>query len=376
MSPAASPSGDNPLRVAVEATSVLGARTGIGAMTAALLERFGRDRSLAVTGVVVSWRGRSAAAAAMPPGVGHRSLVFPARLAHRLWAWGAWPRVRGFDVVHGPNYVVPPGAGAAELVSLHDFGPWHFPELVTPHARAYPELVDRALDRGAHLHVDSTFVGQEATSILGVAPERVHAVPLGFEASATGDPARGRHLAGTDHYVVAIGTIEPRKDLPTLVAAMAELQSTTAPTLVVAGGDGWGTEAFEAAIDTHRAHRWVRRLGYVSDGDRADLLAGAACLAFPSIYEGFGLPPLEAMSAGVPVVTTTAGSLPEVCGDGARYVPPGDASALAAALADVLGDDDEAARLRAAGTANIGRFSWDTMAADMADLYHRLAGGA
>ncbi|MEM9135064.1 MAG: glycosyltransferase family 1 protein [Actinomycetota bacterium] len=375
---------DPPLRVAVEATSVLGPRTGIGAMTAALLERFGPDPTLDVTGVTISWRGRRDAAEALPPGVRPRFQPFPANLAMRLWMRGVGPRLRGFDLVHGPNYVVPPSPGAVELLSLHDFGPWHFPELVHEHARRYPRLVDQALDRGAHIHVDSDFVGAEARDILGVPPERVHTVRLGFDgpqgpsgASETPDDgSRGRSVAGHDRYVLAVGTIEPRKDLPTLVAAMAQVEAAD-PTLrlVVAGGDGWGTEAFEAALATHGLTERVIRLGYVSDRDRVDLVAGARCLAFPSIYEGFGLPPLEAMALGTPVVTTTAGSLPEVCGDGARFVAPGAPAELAAAILAVDADDDQRRTLIAAGRRNIERFSWDAMAADMADLYRRLVAG-
>lgn len=367
-------SGPHPLPVAIEATSLLGARTGIGAMTAALLDRFAADPDLAVTGLTVSWRGRRAAADALPPGIAERSLLFPANLAHALWARRTGPQVRGYALVHGPNYVVPPSAGAVELVSVHDFGPWHFPELVTAHARHYyPRLVARALERGAHVHVDSAFVGSEATELLGVSPDRVHVVHLGFDAGVNGDGARGRQLVGRQHYVLAVGTIEPRKDHPTLVAAMAELRSVDPSlALVVAGGDGWGTEAFEASLQANAMTDRVVRLGYVSDRDRADLLAGAACLAFPSRYEGFGIPPLEAMAAGVPVVATTAGSLPEVCGEGARYVAPGQPTELAAAIAEVVTDDDRRTELIAAGRANVARFSWDTMAKEMAGLYRRL----
>ena len=345
-------------------------------MTTALLERLGREEAVDVTGLVVSWRGRQAASEAMPPGADSHSLLFPARAAHRLWARVDWPRIGGFDVVHGPNYVVPPAPGAASLVSLHDFGPWHFPELVTAHARAYPALIRRALDRGAHLHVDSSFVGHETVEILGVAPERVHVIPLGVDEAVGGDPGRGRALAGADRYVLAIGTIEPRKDLPTLVAAMAELWAEGENLmLVVAGPDGWGTDTFAEAVASHGAGDRVRRLGWVSAQQRADLLAGAVCLAYPSIYEGFGLPPLEAMAAGAPVVATTAGSLPEVCGDAALLVPPGAPTDLARALARVAADDNLAESLRAAGRANVERFSWDAMAESMVSLYHSLASG-
>lgn len=362
------------LRIGVEATSLLGARTGIGTMTRALLQRFGTETDIEVTGLVISWRGRGEVAAALPDGVRGRSTLFPARLAHQLWSRVDWPVLSGFDVLHGPNYVAPPSGGAAELVSVHDFGPWHTPELVTAHARAYPRLVARAVARGAHVHVDSAFVGEEAKEILSIPTERVHVVRLGFDSQDGGDPSRGRALAGGHRFVLALGTVEPRKDLPTLVAAMAQLWDEDDDLrLVVAGPDGWGSDAFEAAVVRHQAGERVIRLGYVSDADRADLLVAADCLAFPSTYEGFGLPPLEAMAASTPVVTSTAGSLPEICGDAARFVAPGDVDGLARELGLVLTDQAVAAALVERGREHTQRYSWDTMATEMIELYRRLA---
>jgi glycosyltransferase involved in cell wall biosynthesis len=368
------PSATPALRVGIEATSLLGPRTGVGALTAALVERLAGEESVALTAILVSWRGRGQLGPELPAGVATRAVAFPARLAHRLWQHLDWPSVGGLEVVHGPNFVVPPGAGAAELVTVHDFGPWHFPELVTHHARAYPRLVRRALDRGAHMHVVSDFVAAEAAELLGVEPERLHVIHNGFDRGRPGDPDRGRALAGAERYVLALGTIEPRKDLPTLVAAMAEVWATEQDMrLVVAGGGGWGTDAFEAALTRWGAGGRVARLGYVADDDRSDLLAGATCLAYPSIYEGFGLPPLEAMAASTPVVTTTAGALPEVCGDAAALVAPGDSAAMAAAIVEVVTDDTVNRRLVEAGCRRVDAFSWDRAASEMCALYRDLA---
>lgn len=363
------------VRVAVEATSLLGPRTGVGAMTSALLERLAIVAGVDLTGVLVSWRGRRHFAARLPAGVRAKALVVPARLAHRLWQRIDRPVLRGFDVAHGPNFVVPPAPGASELVTIHDFGPWHNPGRVTPHARSYPILVDRALARGAHVHTVSTFVAGEARQLLGLPLERVHTIANGFASGPPGDGDRGRALGGGD-YVLALGTIEPRKDLPTLVTAMADVWSDHPNVrLVVAGADGWGTEAFEAAVDRVGGRARVVRLGYVSDAERFDLLAGARCLAYPSVYEGFGLPPLEAMAQGCPVITTTAGALPEVCGDAALLVEPRNPAALAAAVTRVLSDDDQRDQLVEAGRARVVRYSWDRMADEMLALYEQLHQG-
>lgn len=375
---------DRPLRVGIEAIPLLVVRTGVGTMTRAVVDRLATDPGLALSAILISLRGRSRLAAELPPGMGLRALPFPARLAHRLWLRSDHPAVGGFDVIHGPNFVVPPAARrslpgggrrrAAELLTIHDFGPWHYPGLVNDTARGYPRLVARALERGAHVHTVSAFVGAEAADILGVEPERIHVIPNGFEAGPAGVPARGRALAGGHPYVLAVGTIEPRKDLPTLVEAMGRLWADGHDTrLVLAGPDGWGTPDLEQAMARTGAAHLVHRLGYVTDAERADLLAGATCLAYPSRYEGFGLPPLEAMAQGTPVVATSIGAVTEVCADAALLVPPGDPDALAAALASVLADEAVAARLVAAGRRRPPLFSWDRTATDLGRLYRHLA---
>ncbi len=378
---------DRPLRVGIEAIPLLVVRTGVGTMTRAVVDRLATDPGLALSAILISLRGRARLAAELAPGMGLRAVPFPARLAHRLWLRGDHPAVSGFDVIHGPNFVVPPAAGdpvrlrggrrrAAELLTIHDFGPWHYPGLVNDTARNYPRLVARALGRGAHVHTVSAFVGAEAADILGIGPERIHVIPNGFEPGPAGDPDRGRALAGGHPYVLAVGTIEPRKDLPTLVEAMARLWAEGHDVhLALAGADGWGTPDLERAVARTGAAPRVHRLGYVSDRERADLLAGAACLAFPTRYEGFGLPPLEAMVHGTPVVATSIGAVTEVCADAALLVPPGDPDALAQALATVLTDEAVAARLVAAGRQRPPLFSWDRTAADLGRLYRHLAAG-
>jgi glycosyltransferase involved in cell wall biosynthesis len=164
--------------------------------------------------------------------------------------------------------------------------------------------------------------------------------------------------------------------LPDLVRCFDRLAATRPDVhLVVAGPDGWGTEAFAAAVSMARHGARVRRIGWVEPSDRSDLLAGARVLAAPSVYEGFGYVPLEAMSMGVPVVATAVGSLPEVLGAAARLVPSGDPDALTAALGEVIDDDDVAADLSARGPIHVADYTWDACASALVELYRDAATG-
>jgi alpha-1,3-rhamnosyl/mannosyltransferase len=172
--------------------------------------------------------------------------------------------------------------------------------------------------------------------------------------------------------VLGLGTVEPRKDFPLLVAAFDRLADAHPDLLLrIVGAPGWGEDALSAAISAAGHRDRIRRQGWVDDV--AGLIAGAAVFAYPSVYEGFGLPPLEAMSYGVPVVATATGAVPEVVGGAADLVPVGDGDALAAALGRVLDDSAHRDTLIEAGTRRVAAFSWSRSASAMRDLYRRLA---
>lgn len=367
-----------PIRVAFDITALLDVRTGVGAVAGELARRLAGRDDISLVAYALSWKGRHRVAGVVPAGAVRARARLAARPLLACWERADFPSITWWtgpvDLVHGPNYVVPP-APAPQLVTVHDLTPLRFPELCDGVQRRFPTFVARALRRGGHVHTVSRFVADEVVELLGADPSRVHVVPNGVDPVAAGDAEAGRRRAGAERYVLALSTIEPRKDFPSLVAAFdAVAAADPGLHLVVAGRDGWGTDAFATAVAAAHHRGRVVRLGYVGDEDRADLLAGAAVFAYPSLYEGFGLPPLEAMEAGVPVVATRAGALPEVLGDGALLVGPGDADALAGALSAVLGDESLARSLVTRGRERVGGYSWDRSAEQMAGLYHALAG--
>jgi glycosyltransferase involved in cell wall biosynthesis len=383
------------LTVAFDATPLLGRPTGVGRFCEGALGALARRGDVDVSAYAVSWRRRRGIDARVPRGVSTRQHPMPARPLHAAWRRGGIPPIEWFvgrrDVVHGSNFVVPPSVHARRVVTVHDLTVVRYPQLCDPATLAFPALVRRAIAEGAWVHTPSRFVADEVVAHLGADPARVRAVHHGIprtdgETDEEGDEstARCRGLRvhphpplelpdGCTRYVVAIGTIEPRKDYPLLVSAFDRVaRAHTDVALVIVGGRGWGSEAVDAAVDASPVGRRVLRPGYL-DGVLADaVLAGAALLAYPSVYEGFGFPPLQAMSMGVPVVATAAGAVPEVVADGAVLVEPGDVDGLAGALDRVLDGGGTVEELVARGLRRSRDFTWERCADGLANLYREV----
>lgn len=351
---------------------LLGKRTGVGVAVAGALGELAKREDLEITGYGLTWRGRRGIAGVLPAGVRAASRPMAAGALMRLWAKTDLAPIEWWtgsvDVVHGTNFVVPPSRVAGRLVTVNDLTAVRFPELCTATSRRYPALVRKALAGGAWVHTPSQTVADEVIELLGASPERVHVVAYGVNVLP---PERIPAGEGRP-YVLGLGTAEPRKNFPGLVRAFDRVAEHNAEVeLCIAGPPGWGEEQLSAAISSARHRDRIHRTGWVADP--RGLLAGAAVLAFPSLYEGFGFPPLEAMAIGVPVVATSAGSLPEVVGDAAAVVPPGDVEALADAISAVLENDRYRRRLIAAGRIRAGRYTWASTADGLAELYAKLA---
>lgn len=370
--------------VAFDATPLIGARTGIGTAVGGWLADLASRPDLQIRAYGLTLSGWRTLPAELPAGVRRLKAPLPAVALQRVWARASVPRVEWWagavKVVHGTNFVVPPSSRAARLLTVWDLTALRYPELCSPAALRYPGLVRRAAARGATVHVTSRFVAEEVMEHFRLPAEQVVVIPLGVGPGPDGSGDGREGLCrpdgrrGRPPYILALGTAEPRKDLPTLVRAFDELAGDEADLeLWIAGPEGWGEQALSAAVAAARHSGRIRRLGWVEDRDA--LLRQAAVFAFPSIYEGFGLPPLEAMLAGVPVVATAAGAVPEVVGEAALLVPVGDATALAGALRRALTDPAERRRLVTAGAARVTGYRREDATAALAELYRRLAAG-
>jgi glycosyltransferase involved in cell wall biosynthesis len=367
------------VRVGVDVTPLLGSRTGVGQFVGTLVDGFTGDAAVELCPFTVSARGWRSTS-----GKTSQRWPMPARPLRALWRKSNLPPIEwwtgSLDVVHGTNFVVPPSKRAVQLVSVHDMTTVRFPELCTPDTLQYPGLIARAVARGAHIHTDSVFVANEVIDHFAIERARVHTIHLGLPAKrAVISPCTQREAVVGDEsrYVLAIGTVEPRKDYPTLLRAFGLLAANDPDLrLVIVGQSGWGERAFGEALALlpSKLSARIDRLGFVDEPERIRLLAGASLLVYPSVYEGFGLPPLEAMAAGIPVVATAVGSLPEVLGVGARFVPPANAEELAEAIHCVLSDSTIRAGLVSRGFEKAAQYTTNSMISRFSNLYVQLGG--
>jgi glycosyltransferase involved in cell wall biosynthesis len=284
------------------------------------------------------------------------------------------------DVVHATSPNVVPARHAARLVlTVHDLVWWRFPQGLTAWGRFFHRT---GLEIGAReasaIAADSEATRADVLERMGPAidPSKVHCIHLGTEFRVESDLSRvaaaKRAFGITGDYVLAIGTLEPRKNHKRLLEAFGALPSQIRDRtqLVVVGAPGWGLER-----DSLVARDRVVWTGYISDPDMRALLSGATAFAYPSLFEGFGLPILEAMACNVPVVTSNTSSMPEVAGDAALLVDSESVSAITEALVRVLSDSELRLRLASRGRAQLARFSLRTMAEQYRVLYERAAAG-
>ncbi len=319
----------------------------------------------------------SATVVAGPPTIAHR----PARLA---WEQSGLPLAAqqvAADVIHSPHYSMPMRPGRATVVTIHDLTYFTVPDAHNPvTATFYKAAIRTSARRATRLVVPSKATRDELVRVLGADPTRIDVAYHGVDHGLFHPPDESqlRQVAGRlglhgKPYIAYLGTLEPRKNLPALIAgwagAVADL--TDPPALVLAGGSGWSEEV-DAAVAAVPAHLRLMRPGYLHYTDLPGFFGGALLVTFPSTGEGFGLPALEAMACGAPVLTTHRTSLPEVGGDAVAYTEP-DAASIQAALRGLLDDPLRRESLGVAGHARALEFTWAASAEAHLTCYERAA---
>jgi glycosyltransferase involved in cell wall biosynthesis len=283
------------------------------------------------------------------------------------------------DVLHCPDFIPPFRRTCPAVVTVHDVAFLRYPENLTEESRRYYGQIRQAIESAERTIVVAAAPARDLAELLSVGTERVRVIHNGLDPAFRvlahpADPAalaRVRPRWTLDRpYLLFLGTLEPRKDVPTLLRAFAAVR-THHPDLLLAlvGRRGWLYEPIFAAIESLGLRESVRLIEDAADTDLPPLFDGAEAFAFPSLYEGFGLPALQALARGTPSVVADTSSLPEVVGDAALRFPPGDDEALAACLLRLLEDDALRADLRARGPIQAAGFTWERAATETLTVY-------
>jgi len=302
-------------------------------------------------------------------------------LRRRWWALGLplHTLLSPLDIFHGTNYEIPVWGRCQTVVTIHDLSLMLHPDtheaaLVRRARRRLPVMARRA----TMVITATESAKREVCEHLNIRPERIAVTP--FAPRRVFRPVRSeqttevrRRLRVDEEFLLYVGTIEPRKNLMTLVRAFDEVMRATTdlrPQLVIAGKEGWLTDELFSFIRQEGIGERVRFTGYVSEDDLCALYSACRVCIYPSLYEGFGLPPLEAMACGAPVITTRTSSIMEAVGDAARLFDPTDVPGLARSIIEIINDPDARRHLSIAGRRRAAEFSWEKTARATLDVYH------
>ena len=384
------------MRIAVDVAAAINQRAGIGRYARGILDALARRHDPDWV-LQIAPRPNDAAAQEWRSRFRYGRLVELPVTERYLWA--AWQRLRlplvpdllarGLDVFYNPDFVLPPLAYAPGVCTVHDLGFMIVPQCSFPRLRELLlRAVPRSLEQASAIVAVSAHTRRDLITLLGVPARRIYVAgnapdalfrPIADPAWRAGERARLAARLGTDlqePFLLTVGTLEPRKNLVVLLDALAILRDRGRRILlVVVGREGWLFEPIYERVERHGLRSSVR---FMRDGCDRDLLALynlAAAMVFPSLYEGFGVPPLEALACGAVVVCSTSSSLPEVVGDAALPVSPYDERALADALERALDDEVLRAELRERGPCRARQFTWDAAAESVRTALRAAAGG-
>ncbi|MGV3721248.1 MAG: glycosyltransferase family 4 protein [Actinomycetota bacterium] len=299
------------------------------------------------------------------------------------WTWTpiAFPRDLGrrqADLAH-VQYLIPPVAPCPVITTIHDVAFRKFPTLFPlKHRLLLNALIPLAAHNSAAIITGSESTRQDLIELFGVTPEKVVVTPYAadpiyqpMDQEAARRAVRSR-LRVPSPYLLSVGVLQPRKNLPRLVRAYNRIASRIPHRLVLVGKEGWAGEALQEAIAEAPPGREPIFTGYVADADLPALYSGADLFVYPSLYEGFGLPPLEAMARGTAVISSNTSSLPEVVDNAGLTLDPTDTEALSTAMETLLQDEPRRRELEAAGLARAAQFNWERTARETVEVYRQV----
>lgn len=361
------------MRILVDYRPALRARTGVGEYIHTLVQAYTAAHDDEVTIFTSSWKDRPPPALASELRARVVDRRVPVSVLNYLWHRVEWPPVEALapaaDVVHAAHPLLIPSRRAAQVVTIHDLFFLTHPQRTQAEVqRDYPRLAASHARRADAVITSSAHMKGLLSERLGVTAERIYICPPG--APAWRSLGRAPNLPG-DGYILFLGTLEPRKNLGVLLDAYTDLaqRGRRVPRLVLAGGTTPAAREWLDRISREPLATLVTYTGYVTHQDRERLYAGARALVLPSLDEGFGLTALEAMSAGVPVVTSNRGSLPEVVARAGVILDPGDVDAWASTIDRLATDTQWAASLGHAGLERARAFTWERAASQLHQAY-------
>jgi glycosyltransferase involved in cell wall biosynthesis len=366
-------------RIGFDGTPLVGPRTGVGWYTHDLVDAVARrspDDDLVV--LPLSFRTPRTLPLELPrrPNVSLTRRPVPARALWAMWERAAFPPVEWLvkcDVFHATNFICPPSRRVPTVVTVHDIGFVRHPGPVPAAVRRMAHLLPTVLRRASVVVAVSRFTRDELAAWLPEVADRICVIPNGSHRRAAAPSAAG--LPPGPPYALMVGTLEPRKNVALALDALRILRDQDRELrLVLAGSPSPLLDLAAELRGRGVGPLEVVATGYVDDGRMAALMAGARLLVFPSRYEGFGMPVVEALESGLPVVAARAGATPEIAGDAAVLVDPADPEGFADAMWRVATDESLRATLVAAGRRRATEFSWDRAAAASLRVYHSLAG--
>jgi len=376
------------MRIGIDVTSAVMQGGGIGRYTRELVQALlTLDQANAYTLFSAPFSGQTAAD--IFPKASH--VIYKTAPLSESWLYRLWYRARlplpvqwfagQLDLFHSPDFVLPPvQGGIPTLLTVHDLSFVHYPEV-------YPEVLVRYLNRvvpwsvrrATHILADSEATKRDLVAVWQIPEAKITVLYSGVGAAfqRVTEPeksaaVRQKYDLGAEPYLLSVGTVQPRKNYQMLIQAFAPLAANHAYNLVIAGGKGWLYEEMMAEVERQGLNGRVRFIGFVDDADLPALYSGAALFVFPSLYEGFGIPLLEAMACGAPVLASDVSSLPEVGAGTAVLLPPHDPSQWTHHMARLLADPEQQASMRQAGYQQVQRFSWQKAAQQLLTIYQTL----